>query len=50
MRQGDLWIPVEFNGTSASVPIASADCSLPLAEVYEGITFPDEVTREIPIY
>jgi Uma2 family endonuclease len=49
-RQGDLWILEEFNGTSASVALASADCSLPLAEVYDGITFPDEVTREVPTY
>ena len=41
-RQGDLWIMQEFSGVSAIVSIPSANCSLPLAEVYEGVTFPSD--------
>ncbi|MES2461150.1 MAG: Uma2 family endonuclease [Armatimonadota bacterium] len=44
-RQGDLWVLEEFNGTDPStvLPLVSVDCLLPLAEVYAGVTFPDEV-------
>ncbi len=45
-RQGDLWIMEEFSGLSAVVPLASADCSLPLAEVYEGVMFAEESIRD----
>lgn len=47
-RQGDLWILQEFSGISAITPLISADCSLPLAEIYEGITFPAEADTQAP--
>lgn len=47
-RQGNLWILEEFSGVSAVVPILSANCSLPLTEVYEDITFPAGAIQNPP--
>jgi Uma2 family endonuclease len=47
-RQGDLWILQEFDGLAEAVKILSADCSLALAEVYDGVTFLEEETPGNP--
>ncbi|OPZ81555.1 MAG: hypothetical protein BWY76_02992 [bacterium ADurb.Bin429] len=38
------WLLREFNTLEEDVPLAAIDCVLPLAAVYEGVTFEEEDT------
>jgi len=38
-RQGDEWLPAEFSSLEDKVALASIDCILPLAAIYERVRF-----------
>ena len=40
-QSGGAWTLTEFNQPEHRVPLASVQCELPLAEIYERVTFPD---------
>ncbi len=41
-QAGGQWLYTPHKGLSESVPLPSIDCVLPLAEIYERVTFPPE--------
>lgn len=41
-REGEAWMLVSVEGLESSLRIASIDCALPLAEIYERVEFPPE--------
>ena len=41
MRQGDQWMLSEISDLGAGVYLASVDCTLALAEIYDNVEFPD---------
>ena len=44
-RQGSVWLMREFKDGGDVIHLPMINCSLPLAEVYEGVTFAEESIR-----
>ena len=42
LRQGSQWLLTEFRNIEDALPIASADCELPLQHIYRLVEFPDK--------
>ena len=42
-QSGGGWTFKEYNAPGEVLPLASVDCELPLAEIYERVTFPGPV-------
>ena len=45
VQENGIWICEEYTNPRGRLQLASLDCDLPLAEIYEGVTFPDPSDR-----
>ena len=45
VQENGIWVCEEYTHPKSCFRLASLDCDLPLAEIYEGVTFPDPADR-----
>ena len=45
VQENGIWICEEYTNAKSHFRLASLACELPLAEIYEGVTFPDPADR-----